>query len=232
MSCSSSPRIRFGSVVITLVGSVRSSFLVIFPFGSGRVLHFGSGRCPPPGRVGCPSFQRSDPLPYFFTYSDPIPPCHLIRVAFPLASSPKCLLPIRALRLQVDPIWPPIILPIRSPCPLQLQVNGLPSRQASSSDKFQSSSNSLGQFTNPIRPLSPIRTGSEPAHFCNFPASFLRHSTTFSTNLTILINHKTYHRVIATCKNNHKHLTTIQMNQNGSKVAKTSHFPIIPLKHV
>ena len=71
-----------------------------------------------------------------------------------------------------------------------------------------------------------IRSGSEPAHFCNFPASFLRHSTTFSTNLTILINHKTYHRVIATCNSNHKQQTTIQMNQNGSKVTKTSYFPI------
>ena len=65
-----------------------------------------------------------------------------------------------------------------------------------------------------------------------FLASFLRHSTTFSSNLTILINHETYHRVIATCNSNHKQKPTIQMNLNGSKVAKTSYFPLSTLNHV
>ena len=79
-------------------------------------------------------------------------------------------------------------------------------------------------------PSDPIRSPAQLS--ATFPATCLRRSTTFLTNLTILINHNSCQIVITTCKNNHKHLTTIQMNQNGSKVAKTSHFPIIPLNHV
>ena len=49
----------------------------------------------------------------------------------------------------------------------------------------------------PIR--SPTRSDPDLCSIsCNFSSECLRHTTASSTNLTILINHKTYHRVIAT----------------------------------
>ena len=58
------------------------------------------------------------------------------------------------------------------------------------------------------------------------PTSCLRHSTAFSTILTILINHKVYHTVIATCIINHKHPNINMIGKNGSNIPKIPYLPL------
>ena len=181
MSRSNSPGIRFGSVIIALVCSVRVSSLRV-----GSVSSSGSGRCLPPGRVGVflrvgsgcypPSSSCSffDQLPRFLLLrSDPITSLYFspIRSA-PFYSDP---IPLSTPTLSKRPSFLPSLLCAK----LQFGSGFLPSSHIRSEP-----------------PSDPIRSPAQLS--ATFPATCLRRSTTFLTNLTILINHNSCQIVITT----------------------------------
>ena len=120
--------------------------------GSGRVAVFLRVHAPPSISFLVPHLLRSDPIPSS---------CSSRSLPFVSRSDlASIMLPIRSAPSYSDPI----LLHSSDPIPLSTPTlsNGLPSCQAPSSGESPSSSDSLGQFPSPIRPLfsDPNRFGT------------------------------------------------------------------------